>query len=99
MNERRLVRVNEAFFRRLDELLPPQRSAAGAPSATDFVLHDMPRIIDLLADDFEAATLPVDDEPRVRMLIASGSLVPFVVVYVTLAPDDAVDGLSLELEL
>ncbi len=99
MTDRRPVRVNELFFRRLDELLPPQRTAAGAPSATDFLLHDMPRIIDRLADDFETATLPVDDEPRIRMLIASGSLVAFIVVYAAIAADDAVEILSLELEL
>jgi hypothetical protein len=99
VNDRRPVRVNEAFFRRLDELLPPQRTAAGAPSGTDFLLHDMPRIIDRLADDFETATLPVDEEPRIRMLIASGSLVAFIVVYATLAADGAVEILSLELEL
>ena len=99
MTDRRQVRVNASFFRRLDELLPPQRTATGAPSATDFLLHDMPRIIDRLADDFETATLPVDGELRIRMLIASGSLVAFVVVYATIATDGAVEILSLELEL
>ncbi len=58
----------------------------------------MPRIIDQLADDFAAATLPVDDESRIRMLIASGSLVAFIVVYATAADDDAVEVVWLELE-
>ena len=98
MSDRRPVRVSAAFFRRLDELLPSQRTATGGPSATDFLLHDMPRIIDRLAADFEEATLPVDEEPRVRMLIASGSLVAFVVVYATIAADGAVEILELELE-
>ncbi len=60
MTDRRQVRVTEQFFDRLDELLPGQRSATGTPSATDFLLHDMPRIIDLLADH-EGTTLRVDD--------------------------------------
>ena len=98
MTDRRSVRVTESFFRQLDELLPPQRTASGAPSATDFPLHDMPRIIDRLADDFESATVPVDEEPRIRMLIASGSLVAFLVVYATIAADGAVEILSLDLE-
>jgi hypothetical protein len=33
------------------------------------------------------------------MLIASGSLVAFIVVYATIATDGAVEVLSLELEL
>ncbi len=98
MTGRRPVRVNESFFRRLDELLPPQRTASGAPSATDFLLHDMPRIINQLADDFETATLPVDEEPRIRMLIASGSLAAFIVAYATIVADGADEIVSLELE-
>ena len=99
MTDRRPVRVTESFFRQLDELLPPQRTTSGAPSATDFLLHDMPRIIDRLADDFETATLPVDEEPRIRMLIASGSLVAFLVVYATIAADGVVEILSLDVEI
>lgn len=98
MTARRLVRVEESFFVRLDELLPAERSASGTPSSTDFLLHDMPRIIDKLADDFSGSTLPVDAEPRIRMLVVGGNLVAFVVVYATLADDGAVVILSLELE-
>ena len=56
MTDRRQVRVTQPFFDRLDELLPEQRSAAGAPSSTDFLLHEIPAIIDLLADLYESST-------------------------------------------
>lgn len=59
MTPRRAVRVIESFFDRLDELLPADRTAVGGPSATDFLLHDLPAIIDSLAVDFEVSTHPV----------------------------------------
>lgn len=63
MNERRQVRVAPSFFDRLDELLPEERSASGAPSTADFLLHEMPPLFDLLALDYEATTLEVKDVP------------------------------------
>ena len=75
------VRVTASFFDRLDELLPPERSADGRPSATDFLLHDLPAIIDLLAEDFERRTVPIADDPEIRALVAAGVLVAFVAVY------------------
>lgn len=57
MSQRRLVRVAPSFFDRLDELLPGERTAAGQASATDFLLHELPRIIDRLAQDYESVTL------------------------------------------
>ena len=66
MNPRRAVRVTESFFDRLDELLTADRTVAGGPSATDFLLHEMPAIIDSLALAFEASTHPVADREDLR---------------------------------
>lgn len=98
MVARRQVRVTQSFFDRLDELFPEQRGASGEPSATDFLLHEIPAIIDRLAVAFESSTVPVDDDPRVRMLITAGILVEFIAVYVVLAPDDAVELIHLEVD-
>ena len=91
--------VATSFFDRLDELLPPERSADGAPSATDFLrLQDLPAIIDLLAEDFERRTAPVADDPEIRVLVAAGVLVPFfVAVYAALAADDGAHVIYIEL--
>ncbi len=94
---RRQVRVAPTFFDRLDELLPAQRGADGTPSATDFLLHEMPAIIDLLAKDFVGRTLPVADDSEIRVLITAGILTPFVSVYAVLATDEAVEIIYLEL--
>lgn len=63
MSQRRQVRVAPSFFGRLDELLPEDRSAEGAPSTADFLLHEVPPLIDLLAEDYESTTLAVDAVP------------------------------------
>lgn len=93
-----MVRVAPSFFDRLDELLPSERSATGTPSTTDFLLHDLPPIIDRLAEDYECSTLAVPSLPGVRVLITAGALVPTVAVYTVVAADDAVEVIYLELD-
>jgi hypothetical protein len=95
---RRQVRVAPSFFDRLDELLPEERSATGVPSTADFLLHEMAPLIDLLAVDYEAATLEVKDVPEVRVLIATGVLVAHLALYVVLADDNAVEIIYLEID-
>ena len=43
----RHVRFTDSFFDRLDGLLPDERGADGSPSATDFLLYELPRIEEL----------------------------------------------------
>ena len=94
MSGRRQVRVAPSFFDRLDELFPEERSPTGVASTADFLLHEMPPLIDLLALDYEAATLEVRDVPEVRVLIATGVLV----AHVVLGDDDAVEIIYLEID-
>ena len=96
MTERRLVRVTEQFFERLDEIIPAERSSDGAPSATDFLLHEMPPIIERLATDFEGTTTPTEEQPSVRALVAAGLLVPFLAVYAELMADGSVEVFYLD---
>ena len=98
MIERRRVRVAPSFFDRLDEILPEERSASGVPSTADFLLHELPPLIDLLALDYEGTTLEVKDVPGVRVLIAAGVLVARLALYVVLAGDGAVEIIYLEID-
>lgn len=98
MTERRQVRVAPTFFERLDELLPEGRSVTGIPSAADFLLHELPPLIDVLALDYEAATVEFQDVPGVRALIAAGVLVPHLALYVVLAADGAVEIIYLDVD-
>lgn len=95
---RREVRVSEQFFRRLDELLPGERSQEGDPSATDFLLHDLPNVIDALADDFHGVTLPSGDDQMSRVLVARGLLVDAFVIYVVLDWADAVEIFYIDID-
>jgi len=95
---RRQVRVAQSFFDRLDDLLPDDRGTDGEPSATDFLLHDIPPIIDALAEDFDGATLAVGEVEGVRVLITAGVLVPMMAVYVALTDDGAAELIYLDLD-
>ena len=83
MTERRPVVALPQFFDRLDELLPTERSASGRPSSTDFLLHELPAIIDALAENYEASTMPVPGIED-RVLVTGGLTVEYVAVYVGL---------------
>lgn len=98
MSGRREVRVSPSFFERLDELLPDERTPDGKPSATDFLLHELPSIIDLLATDYEEVTLEVEEAPGVRVLVTAGRLVTRVAFYVALPPDDGVEVVYLDVK-
>ena len=78
MTERRRVRVAQAFFDRLDELLADERDVDGAPSSADFLLHDMPAVIDRLAESYESSTVPIAGGSEIRVLITSGHLIKHV---------------------
>lgn len=95
---RRRVQVSQSFFNRLDELLPAERTADGGPSATDFLLHEVPTVVDLLAEDYVGTTLPVEDAPPVRVLITNGVLAPFIAVYAYLRVDDVVEVIYLDID-
>lgn len=95
---RREVRISEQFFARLDDLLPPERSADGRPSATDFLLHELPNVIDELADDFVGSTLPSGYDDEIRVLVANGLLVKAFVIYAVLDGADVVDVFYLDID-
>ena len=93
----RVVRFTELFFADLDSQLPDERTAAGVPSRTDFLLHDLPRLRDRLAQDFEANTLPAIGNEPIRVMIERGLLVSEVALYAYLGSDDAVHVIAVEL--
>jgi hypothetical protein len=97
--ERRQVRVAESFFEQLDELLRPDRGPHGEPSATDFLVIDLPPIVDRFATGFENLPELIEGVPAGRMLIIAGRLVKGVVVYGLEAPDGSIDIIGIDLEL
>lgn len=51
--DRRIVRVSPAFFDQLDDQLRSQRGPGGEPSASDFVVMELPGIVELVAVSIE----------------------------------------------
>ena len=94
-----VVRFTPSFFEELDRLLPAERRNDGTPSATDFLLLDLPAVRDRLAADFEAVTVVVPPEGDVRVCVAAGVLVERFALYAVRRGDDvAVIGISIDLE-
>ena len=56
MTSRRTVRVDQAFFDDLDRQLGGDRGPNGEPSGTDFIVIDLPTVVDEFAENFD--TLP-----------------------------------------
>jgi hypothetical protein len=78
--DRRVVRVSTAFFDQLDAQLAADRGSAGEPSATDFLVIDLPPIVHRFATDFETLPEVVKGVPAARVLVATGRLVRAVAV-------------------
>ncbi len=92
------VRVTDTFFDRLDDLLPSERSVRGDPSSSDFLRHEMPRVIERLASSFEQVTMPVVPGSDVRVLITAGVFGRNLAFYVAIAPDGWVEILDLDMD-
>lgn len=97
--QRRRVRVAEAFFAQLDDQLGPDRGPEGQPSATDFLVLELPPVVDRFATDFEALPEIVDGFAAARMLIAPGLLVRAFAVYGLLLPDGSIELIGIEVDL
>ena len=63
---RRIVRASTAFFHDLDRQLGPDRGPHGEPSATDFLVIEVPAIVEQCATGFD--TLPEADQILIRKL-------------------------------
>ena len=93
------VRVAESFFEQLDALLPADRGPNGEPSATDFLVIDLPAIVDQVATEFDDLPEIIEGVPSARMLINTGRLVNQFVVYGLEAPDGSVDLIGIDVEV
>ena len=99
MSARRRVTFHDAFFDRLEELLPAERPGDGTPSRSDFLAFELPPLVDLLAAEFAERTVAVPGIPEVRVLVASGILVDRIAIYVRELGPESVEGLLLDLDI
>lgn len=96
---RRQVRVSEAFFVQLDSQLGPDRGPEGHPSATDFLVLELPVVVERLATDLEGLPEIVEGFPGGRMFISGGLLVRAFAVYGLLMTDGSIELMGIELDM
>lgn len=96
--ERRTVRVSPAAFDQLDDQLPQERGPAGQPSVGDFIVLELPAVIERFATGFDDLPEVIEGTPSGRMLIAPGLLVSAYVVYGMLLDDETIEivGVSID---
>ena len=95
---RRHVRVSDAFFVQLDQQFGSERADDGAPSATDFLIVELPTILERFALEFDQLPQVIDGVLTARVLVAVGVLVPVVAVYAVLTSEDVVELIGLEID-
>ena len=98
MPERRVVRVAESFFDQLDQQLGSERGPSGEPSSTDFLVLELPPVVELFATGFERLPHELSGVGAVRVLIASGVVVRTFAVYGVLTDEGAIELVGLTIE-
>jgi hypothetical protein len=96
--ERRVVRVSQAFFDQLDAQLPMERGPNGEPSAHDFVVIELPTIVERFATAFDSLPESLRGVDSARMLISSGLLVRAFAIDAALIENGAVELLGVTIE-
>jgi hypothetical protein len=96
---RRVVRATQSFFQDLDRQLKPERGAKGQPSANDFLVIDLLRVVDTFSVGFDALPQPIKGRPDYRVLTSAGMLVAQFAVTGQLASDGAIELVQLDLDL
>lgn len=97
--ERLLVRATPAFFEDLDRQLRHERGPNGEPSTNDFQSFELLEIVERFAVGFFELPELIPGRREYRVLVATGMLVHGVSVVGQLAPDGAVELISLEIDL
>ncbi len=94
---RREVRVAQAFFDQLDGQLGHERGPDGEPSATDFLVVDLPGIVDNIGAEFDTLPEAVGGVGAARLHIGAGALVRAVAVTAILI-DDVIELIGIEID-
>ena len=96
---RRVVRATPRFFEDLDRQLRAERGPNGEPSTADFQTIELLRIIDRFAEQFDDLPELIPGRGDYRVLLTSGVLVRSLNVVGQLAPDGAVELVSIDIDL
>jgi hypothetical protein len=98
LSNRRPVRVDSQFFTELDAQLGESRGPNGEPSASDFLLLDLPSIADAFAERFDQLPAMYPDREDYRYLVTTGRLVAAAVVVGQLVADRSVVLFAIDID-
>ncbi len=84
------VRVDPQFFTELDAQLGESRGPNGEPSASDFLLIELPTLSAVLAERFDELPALYPDRDDYRYLVATGRLVHAVTITAQLAANGSI---------
>ena len=73
---RRTVRATGRFFEDVDRQFPSERGPKGEPSANDFEVFELLRIVETFATRFDELPELIQGRHDYRILISQGMLVP-----------------------
>ena len=96
---RRTVRVDQQFFTELDAQLGETRGPHGEPSASDFLLIELPTIAETFGERFDELLRLYPERDDYRYLVAGGRLVYAVVVVGQLVDDETISLFGIEIDL
>lgn len=97
--DRRAVRITPDFFDDLDAQLRDSRGPNGEPSRHDFQVHELLRVAERFAVDWDVLPPLIPGRSDYRILTAAGLLVPRFAVVGQLASDGAVELVQLDIDL
>lgn len=99
MTDRYEVHVTDTFFEELDRQLPAERGPIGQPSTTDFIVIDLPAIVEQFATTFDELPVAIEGLSSIRMLIGTSALVRAFVVQGMLTQDGIVKLAGIDIHL
>jgi hypothetical protein len=97
--ERRTVRTTQSFFEDLDRQLPAERGPNGEPSAHDFQVFELLRIVEVFATAFDGLPALIPGRADYRILITTGILVPRLAVVGQLVSGNAIELIELDVDI
>ena len=96
--DRRTVRIAASFFEDLDAQLAHERGTRGEPSVHDFQVHELLRVVDRFATEWDTLPELISGRTDYRILTAAGILVPLFSVVAQLASDGAIELVELDID-
>jgi len=99
VTKRREVRVAESFFDELDLQLSRERGPNGEPSATDFLVVDLPAVVEVFAAEFDSLPESIGGVGSMRMFIGTSTLTNAFVVYGIETSAGVIELIGIELQL